>query len=75
MVNAPPSVQHLATAWLIAGASYPAISTLAVLLAWHFHRQNRDAIAGRIIAIPGIFVVTNLVLAVTTIGVSRPYVR
>lgn len=75
LVQAPPHVQNLATAWLVFGASYPAVSTLAVLLAWHFHRNNQDRWTARIIAIPGIFVVANLLLAVTTIGVSRPYMR
>lgn len=73
--NAPATVRNLATAWLVVGASYPAVSTMAVLLAWHFHRKNKDSTAMRFIAIPGVFVATVLVLGVTVIGMSRPYLK
>lgn len=72
---APQSVQNLATAWLIAGGAYPAVSTLAVLLAWHYHRKGNDAVAGRWIAVPGLFVATIFTLGVITVGVSRDYIH
>ncbi len=73
--QAPPIVRNLATAWLVVGGSYPAVSTMAVLLAWHFHRKGKDNIAARYIAIPGVFVATVFVLAVTVIALSRPYMK
>ena len=73
--NAPPTVHNLATAWLVVGASYPAVSTMAVLLAWHFHRKGKDPVAVRFIAIPGVFVATILVLGITVVSLSRPYLR
>ncbi len=71
--QAPPTVRNLATAWLIVGGAYPAVSTLAVLLAWHFHRKDNDAVAARLIAVPGLCVATIVVLGVTVVGISRPY--
>ena len=73
--NAPATVRNLATAWLIVGGSYPAASTLAVLLAWHFHRRDKDNVAARFMAIPAVYVAAVLVLGVTVIGVSRPYIH
>ena len=75
LVNAPAGIQHLATAWLIVGGSYPAISTLCVLIAWHFHGKGKDQIAGRLIVIPGIFVAAIFVLGLTVFSLSRPYLQ
>lgn len=75
LLTAPQSVQNLATAWLVVGASYPAVSTMAVLLAWHFHRKGKDNIAGRFIAIPGLFVAAVVTLGIMVFSVSRPYIK
>lgn len=75
LLQAPAMIQHLATAWLVIGASYPAISALAVLLAWHFHTRENDKVAARLIVIPGILVATIFVLGMTVFSLSRPYLQ
>ena len=73
--HAPQTIQTLATVWLVVGGSYPAVSTLAVLLAWHFHRQGKDNVAARLIVVPGVFVAVILVLGMTVFSLSRPYLQ
>jgi hypothetical protein len=75
LIHAPQAIQNLATAWLVMSCSYPAISTLCVLVAWHFHRQGKDKIAGRLIVIPGIFVAMIFLLGITVFSLSRPYLQ
>lgn len=71
LATAPPLTRHLATLWLATGSAYPAISTVAVLLAWRFHRSERDDRARWMLALPAATLATFAVLAAVVFALKQ----